>query len=77
MSKLLSHNYSAYVGLLIDAMLVYNINLYLYRLSIFLLLAIYIRMFETYNRPYCCRPIVYIVLIATIIINVCIYLLYL
>ena len=40
MSKLLSHNYSAYV--LIDAMLVYNINLYLYRLSIFLLLAIYI-----------------------------------
>ena len=34
MSKLLSHNYSAYV--LIDAMLVYNINLYLYRLSIFL-----------------------------------------
>ena len=28
MSKLLSHNYSAYV--LIDAMLVYNINLYLY-----------------------------------------------
>ena len=39
MSKLLSHNYSAYV--LIDAMLVYNINLYLYRLSIFLLLAIH------------------------------------
>ena len=33
-------------------------------------------MFGTYNRPYCCRPIVYIVLIATIIINVCIYLLY-
>ena len=32
MSKLLSNNYSAYV--LIDAMLVYNINLYLYRLSI-------------------------------------------
>ena len=39
MSKLLSHNSSAYV--LIDAMLDYNINLYLYRLSIFLLLAIY------------------------------------
>ena len=39
MTKLLSHNYSAYV--LIDAMLVYNINLYLYRLSIFLLLAIH------------------------------------
>ena len=69
MSKLLSHNDSAYV--LIDAMLVYNINLYLGpRLSIFLLLAI--RMFETYNWPYCCRSIVYIVLIATIIINVCI-----
>ena len=33
-------------------------------------------MFEIYNRPYCCRHIVYIVLIATIIINVCIYLLY-
>ena len=29
-------------------------------------------MFETYNRPYCCRPIIYSVLIATIIINVCI-----
>ena len=27
-------------------------------------------MFETYNMPYCCRPIVYIVRIATIIINV-------
>ena len=41
MSKLLSHNYSAYV--LIDAMLVYNINLYSYRprFSIFLLLAIH------------------------------------
>ena len=39
MSKLLSHNYSADV--LIDAMLVYNINLYLYRLSICLLLAIH------------------------------------
>ena len=29
-------------------------------------------MFEPYNMPYCCMPIVYIVLIATIIIvNVC------
>ena len=41
MSKL-SHNYSTYV--LIDAMLVYTINLYLYRLSIFLLLATHMRV---------------------------------
>ena len=45
----MSHTDSAYV--LIDAKLVYNINVYLGpRLSIFLLLAI--RMFETYNWPY-------------------------
>ena len=72
MSKLSSHNYSAYV--LIDAMLVYNINLYAQHIS---------SVGHTYACskhiicPYCCRPIVYIVLTATIIINVCIYLLYL
>ena len=38
----LSHNYSAYV--LIDVMIVYTINLYLYRLSIFLLLATHMRV---------------------------------
>ena len=71
--SILSHNYIAYV--LIDAMLVYNINLYLYRLSITSVGHTY--ACSKHNMPYCCRHIVYIVLIATIIINVCIYLLYL